>query len=126
MTEGLDEKMLYAEDMDIIYKLEEVTIPIFIDRELYKYRMVPNSITNTVRSREIGAQNWLRSKRCALIRRKIIGFEKVYYSMIFIFEHILHSDKYSILLKKISWKLKQLFKLLDNVLKIRKGSILNR
>ena len=42
-TEGFDEEILYAEDKDIIFKMEEVTKLLFVDKILYKARFLPNS-----------------------------------------------------------------------------------
>ncbi len=44
-TTGYD-SLAPAEDKDIIYKLEEVSDPIFIDQILYRYRLNPSSESN--------------------------------------------------------------------------------
>ena len=45
-TSLYDERLLYCEDMDIIYKLEEVAPLLFIDKVLYRHRMLPDSQSN--------------------------------------------------------------------------------
>ena len=40
-TAGLDPSILYAEDRDLVYKMEEVTPFVFIDQALYKHRQMP-------------------------------------------------------------------------------------
>jgi glycosyltransferase involved in cell wall biosynthesis len=45
-TSGYDEQILYAEDMDLIIKLEEVTKFYFIDQILYFVRTLPDSQSN--------------------------------------------------------------------------------
>ena len=72
-TRGLDEGMLYAEDRDLVYKLEEATHPIFIDKALYKYRAVPNSQSNDPAKIKIAVRNHYRAKKNALHRRQIRG-----------------------------------------------------
>jgi len=44
-TSGYDNEILYAEDKDIILKLEEVTKFYFVDKVLYKYRRTGNTQT---------------------------------------------------------------------------------
>ena len=75
-TSGLDENMHYAEDRDLVYKLEEISRPIYIDRVLYKYRQVPNSISRSADTRKIGFQNHYKAVKNALRRRKIRGLNK--------------------------------------------------
>jgi glycosyltransferase involved in cell wall biosynthesis len=80
-TAGLDETMLYAEDRDLVYKLEEVTRPVFIDAVLYCYRDVPTSQSRDPVKREIGAINTWRARRAALRRRGFSGMERVVYEL---------------------------------------------
>ena len=72
-TSGLDENMLYAEDRDLIYKLEEATRPVFIDKILYKHRSVRDSQSSDPAKFKIGALNNYRAKKNALRRRKVRG-----------------------------------------------------
>jgi glycosyltransferase involved in cell wall biosynthesis len=44
-TEGFDEKILYAEDWDMVFKVEEVAPILFVDRILYKHSWYWNSYT---------------------------------------------------------------------------------
>ena len=62
-TQGLDEGMLYAEDRDLAYKLEEATRPVFIDKVLYKYRAVPDSQSNDPAKIKIAVRNHYRAKK---------------------------------------------------------------
>lgn len=82
-TDGLDESILYAEDRDLVYKLEEVTKPVFIDKPLYKYRTVPDSQSEDKIKQRIGVRNHLRARMDALRRRNIRGPTKAYYCVRF-------------------------------------------
>jgi glycosyltransferase involved in cell wall biosynthesis len=75
-TEGLDETMLYAEDRDLIFKLEERTKPVFIDKELYLYRHVADSQSQDPIKRDTGYRNYGRAWNKALKRREIRGLRK--------------------------------------------------
>lgn len=70
---GLDRRMLYAEDRDLVYKLEEIAAPVFIDRVLYKYRRVPDSHVRHPSKRETGLINTRLARRAALERRGVRG-----------------------------------------------------
>jgi len=78
-TAGLDPSILFAEDRDLVYKLEEVTPFTFIDQPLYKYRQVPNSVTNSLEKRQIGIRNHRLAYQNALQRRNIRGLKKLIY-----------------------------------------------
>lgn len=82
-TAGLDPKILYAEDRDLVYKLEEVTSVAFIDQPLYKHRQVPNSQSIAPEKRILGIQNHRRAFQNALHRRKIKGIQKQIYLLYF-------------------------------------------
>ena len=73
-TSGLDDDMLYAEDRDLIYKLEEVSHPICVNKCLYKYRLLPDSQSQDPAKMKIGIQNHRKAMRNALRRRKIRGW----------------------------------------------------
>lgn len=75
-TAGLDDTMLYAEDRDLVYKLEEVTRPVFIDAVLYYYRDLPDSQSHDAGKRAVGARNTWRARRAALRRRKVSGMTR--------------------------------------------------
>ncbi|MEO8576518.1 MAG: glycosyltransferase family A protein, partial [Gemmatimonadales bacterium] len=72
-TAGLDCAMEYAEDRDLVYKLEEISRPVFVDRVIYRYRAVVGSQARDPRKREIGAKNTWRARRAALSRRGVSG-----------------------------------------------------
>lgn len=72
-TTGLDSSMQGAEDRDLVYKLEELAPPVFVNSVLYRYRVVPGSQSHDPRLREIGLQNARRARRAALTRRRVRG-----------------------------------------------------
>ena len=80
-TPGIDSAALYAEDMDLIYKLEEVTPPFFVNRELYKYRQLPDSQSHHPQKREAMLRSTLRVYRNALKRRNISGLSRLWYEL---------------------------------------------
>jgi len=82
-TAGYDTRILYAEDRDLVYKMEEVTPFVFVDQVLYKYRQVPGSHTNAPDKRRIGIQNHRLAYGNALRRRKIRGIRKLLYLFYF-------------------------------------------
>ena len=69
-TPGFDESMLYAEDKDIIYKMEEVTRLKFVNECLYLYRELPNSQSHDARKAAIGLESVKRAKSASLQRRE--------------------------------------------------------
>ncbi len=68
-TSGYDELILYAEDKDISYKMEEVSKLKFIDKILYCYRVLPNSQSNHPDRRKISLESMKKAKFNASIRR---------------------------------------------------------
>lgn len=69
-TAGYDEEILYAEDRDIIFKMEEVADFYFVDKILYKYRRIPNSqTTDPVKAERSRISNAL-AKYNAYMRRQ--------------------------------------------------------
>ena len=72
-TAGLDETMLYAEDRDLVYKMEEVTRLVFVEAVLYHYRDLPDSQSHDPDKRVIGARNTRRARLAAVQRRKHRG-----------------------------------------------------
>ena len=88
-----EENISFAEDRDIAYKLEEVAVPIFINKILYKQCIVPNSQSNDKRKAKIGFINHLKAKENALKRRQIFGFEMFYYRLIFWANHCRNSSR---------------------------------
>lgn len=75
-TTGYDPDILYAEDRDLVYKMDEVTNFLFINRPLYKYRQVPGSQSRTPEKRRIATGNHLQAYRHALDRRQIKGRQR--------------------------------------------------
>lgn len=76
-TDGYDDSIIYAEDRDLVYKMEEVTPFVFIDQPLYNYRQVPKSQTNEPEKKRIGIQTHRIAYKNALRRRNIRGFKKL-------------------------------------------------
>jgi glycosyltransferase involved in cell wall biosynthesis len=68
-TEGLDEEILYAEDKDLIFKMEEVTNLLFVDKALYNYRILPQSQSNDLRKAHVGRISYFLAKYKAFKRR---------------------------------------------------------
>ena len=68
-TSGYDEDILYAEDRDIAYKMEEVTDLLFVDKCLYHYRELPDSQGHNPRKRAIGMQTRQQAMKNAIKRR---------------------------------------------------------
>jgi glycosyltransferase involved in cell wall biosynthesis len=66
---GLDETLFSAVDKDLICRLEEVTTPYFVDRELYFYRMLRESLSTGPEATRIAKQNHEIVKAKALARR---------------------------------------------------------
>jgi len=74
-TAGLDSSLLYAEDRDLAYKLEEVAQPHFIDEVLYNYRLVRGSQSTDERKYQKGVRNHVVARRNAMERRGIKGLD---------------------------------------------------
>ena len=68
-TTGFDSDIMFAEDKDISYKMEEVSKILFVDQDLYLYRVRPISESNHPRKRKISHLTMLKAKCNALIRR---------------------------------------------------------
>jgi glycosyltransferase involved in cell wall biosynthesis len=68
-TEGYDEDILYAEDKDIIYKMEEVTKLRFVDKVLYLARELPTSQCHCDRKADVGMISAAKAKINAIRRR---------------------------------------------------------
>jgi GT2 family glycosyltransferase len=76
-TSGLDARLAYAEDRDLVYKLEEVGPLWFADAALYKYRETPGSQSRDPHKREIGLVNTRLARRAALDRRSVRGVARL-------------------------------------------------
>ena len=68
-TAGFDEGLASAIDKDLVYKLEEVTLPYFVDRQLYLYRMLRDSLSRGGDRLRQAEQNHEIVKARALARR---------------------------------------------------------
>jgi len=74
-TSGYDEDILYSEDRDICYKMEEVAKLKFVDQCLYLYRELLNSQSHDPVKASIGTQSRQRARLNALRRRGLIPME---------------------------------------------------
>ena len=68
-TSGYDENILYAEDIDIVYKMEEVTSLKFVDKCLYLYRELPGSICHSKSKINVAIMSRVKARINALKRR---------------------------------------------------------
>ena len=68
-TGGYDNTILYAEDKDLIFKMEEVTKLYFVDKVLYCYRVLPTSQSNDLKKQKIGYSSHILAKYNAFLRR---------------------------------------------------------
>ena len=68
-TSGYDENILYAEDIDIVYKMEEVTRLKFVDECLYLYRQAPASLSRSKDKINIAIMSRVKARINALKRR---------------------------------------------------------
>ncbi len=68
-TEGFNEKMVGAEDKDIIFKMEEVSALFFVDKVLYMHRILPNSQTYNPSKFKISLCSFFQAKYEAYLRR---------------------------------------------------------
>ena len=80
-TPGLDPAPLFAEDRDLVYKMEEVTPLLCIEQELYKYRQLPDSGSHEPASRERALRGARQVYLQALDRRKIHGIKRLGYQL---------------------------------------------
>jgi len=68
-TAGYDDDVLYAEDIDLSLKLEEVTKLYFLDKPLYYYRVLPKSQTHSFFNTRINRSSTALAKLNAYKRR---------------------------------------------------------
>ena len=68
-TAGYDENILYAEDIDIVYKMEEAAGLKFVDDCLYLYREAPNSICRSPEKINVAIMSRVKARINALRRR---------------------------------------------------------
>ncbi len=74
-TDGYDE-CIFAEDRDLVYKMEEVTRLHFIDQKLYKHRVIPHSASRDQRKLAKGFFSHVVARRNALKRRGVRGVDR--------------------------------------------------
>tara|TARA_B100000315_G_scaffold149102_1_gene137882 strand:- start:168 stop:1124 length:957 start_codon:yes stop_codon:yes gene_type:complete len=68
-TGGYDPKFIYGQDRDIVFKMEEVTGLFFIDKILYKHRVLSNSISNDPNKKLLSRILLIKAKYDAFCRR---------------------------------------------------------
>jgi len=69
MTEGYNEKFVFGQDRDMVYKMEEVTNFFFVDKVLYKHRVLSDSISNDPKKNLLGHLLLIKAKYDAFCRR---------------------------------------------------------
>ena len=69
MTEGYNEKFIYGQDRDIVFKMEEVTDLLFVNKVLYKHRVLSDSISNDPKKKLLGHLLLIKAKYDAFCRR---------------------------------------------------------
>lgn len=72
-TEGYNTDLLYAEDLDLGYKLEEVCLPCFVNVYLYKHRRMADTRGRKIQNKLTGYRNRMIAKNHAIRRRGIKG-----------------------------------------------------
>lgn len=115
-TTGLDPATLYAEDRDLVYKMEEVTPLIYLDEELYKYRQLPHSQSHDPAKLEVMLHGTACAYRNALDRRGIRGLKRWGYEL-YIVNSYWGRQQHSPRLRRIahySWRLTRLLVRLMN------------
>ena len=69
-TTGFDDRLYVAEDDDIVYKMEEVAPIGRVDKPLYNFRLLSDSLSNVPRRYTIRQRNLIFAKYLAYNRRK--------------------------------------------------------
>ncbi|MGH7451457.1 MAG: glycosyltransferase family 2 protein [bacterium] len=103
LTPGLDETILYTEDRDLAFKLEEVTRPVFVNQVLYKYRLVPGSQGTLPKKTRIGYRNFLTAQMNAVRRRRLKGLQRICYDLFFFCAYVSATSR-STVLKRVARK----------------------
>ena len=106
------ENLLYAEDKDLIYKLEEQAEAGFIPQVLYKYRYVKESATHSQEKRNLGAKNHFLIQKEALQRRNIKGLKKKMYHFLFFLTYQYYGLHNPFFIRAFFWLLHRLFRIL--------------
>ena len=107
----INSKLYFAEDKDLIYKLEEQGECGFIPKVLYKYRTVPQSATHNKKNRSVGMQNHYNIQKKTLARRKVVGVQRLCYLILFWLITIYYPYRYPFVVRAI-------FFLLHRVLRV--------
>ena len=107
-----DRNLLYAEDKDLIYKLEEQAEAGFIPQVLYKYRYVKDSATHSQEKRNLGAKNHFLLQKEALQRRNIKGLKKKMYHFLFFLTYQYYSLKNPFFIRAGFWFLHRTLRIL--------------
>ena len=102
-TIGLDPAACYAEDMDLTYKLEEVTPLLFLDRELYKYRQLADSQSHDPHKTHVMLRSTARVYRNALKRRQIGGLQRLAYELFIMNAYCLRQTHSPLLRRLAQW-----------------------
>ncbi len=68
-TEGYNEKFIYGQDRDMVFKMEEVTNLLFVDKVLYKHRVLSDSISNDPKKKPLGHLLLIQAQYDAFYRR---------------------------------------------------------
>jgi glycosyltransferase involved in cell wall biosynthesis len=76
-TTGFDPEIMFAQDKDISYKMEEIGDLVFINKILYLYRVLHNSQSHSYRKRQIGMLYIKKAKINALNRRLAFARQQV-------------------------------------------------
>jgi len=105
-TTGYDKNILFAEDIDLVLKIEEVSKLYFIDKPLYYYRILPKSQTHSFKNTQINRSSTALAKLNAYKRRlntKILNLEKYEISAVLFFGIInaLLAKRFNLVLKFI-------------------------
>jgi len=69
MTNGYNEEFIYGQDRDIVFKMEEVTSLLFVNKVLYKHRISSGSISNNPKKKSLGHLLLIKAKYDAFNRR---------------------------------------------------------
>lgn len=72
-TAGYDEAILYAEDKDLVLKMEEAAPLLHVDPLLYLYRLLPSSQSHGAK-RKVGKRSYAMARRQARQRRAKQGY----------------------------------------------------
>ncbi len=81
-TAGYDESILYAEDKDLVYKMEEVTRLHFVNEPLYYYRELDNSESHGDKKSKISYSNFQKAKQNAYKRRGLPNRDNLFAKII--------------------------------------------